>query len=479
MTRWLLPVLFVCACDGSPEPAPAKAVDARPADPEPNARPEAAAASAEAPIEAEWIVWFRREDGGVESRWYTKTGSGVTKAAARKVVAVGDGSAFWQIRRADAKVDVFDCACFDAPEGDPMCAKTGEVAMLGLEAVPMDGGDPVALEQASTETIFGEVDAMTLSLRGGVGTQLFVETTDAGYYCGAHGSYGGVTNVRDPSSPGTAKWPALTLPGPMLRQAAMSQDMLEEFNACMGGPDVGMASFLDEEMRVVSVHLSLDAGMLVLRWNTEADAPYVCAPDYAFHGFVDSGLLPSASALELAPPLPAGLQDAFSDIGSASAVGWSRVEADRREAVSAWFAALPETPWPAGESTQTHASPTPTDAKARAGLLDRGRTLTREKKYAEAVEVLTEAIGEDPTAARPYAARCYAYLLSEQLKKARPDCERALTLHPGDRFTASVQYNLGQIAEKEGKPAQAKAAYEASLKLRENATVRKALEALQ
>ena len=135
----------------------------------------------------------------------------------------------------------------------------------------------------------------------------------------------------------------------------------------------------------------------------------------------------------------------------------------------------------AGEASQktTATRPDPDEALAWRKLLDQGRRLTREKKYAEAIKVLTTAIEGEPTAPRPYAARCYAYLLDEKLKKARPDCEKAMELHPGDRFTASVQYNLGQIAEKEGKTDEAKAAYEASLKLRENATVRKALEALQ
>ncbi len=475
----------MAACDGggAAKPAdPAKA-DAKAAEPKTAdvRTPELEAALvADEAIEAEWIVWFSTEAGGIESRWYTKTASGVKKTATRKAMAIGDGARFWQVRRADAKADVFDCLCFDS-ESDPMCKKTGEVVTLGLEAVPMAGGDPVALETASTETIYGEVEGLTLTLRGGVGTQLYVETTDAGYYCGAHGSYGGMTNVRDPASPDTAKWPALTIPGPMLRQAAVSQGMLVDYKECWGADDVGMESFITDEMSVVSVFLSLDSGMLKLRWNTEADGPYVCTGDYAFHGYVDSGLLPTAKDLGLAPPLAAGLQDAFKDIGTAMAVGWSPVDPGRRDEVSKWFGALEETPWPKGESSQTTTAsrPDPDDAVARRRLLEQGRTLTREKKYAEAIKVLTTAIDGEPGAPRPYAARCYAYLLSDQLKKARPDCEKAMELHPGDRFTASVQYNLGQISEKEGKTDEAKAAYEASLKLRENATVRKALEALQ
>lgn len=469
----------MAACDGGGAAKPAELAKTPEAKTSDAKAPEPAPLADEA-IEAEWIVWFSTDAGGIESRWYTKTASGVTKTATRKAMAVGDGSSFWQVRRADAKANVFDCVCLDS-ERDPMCKKTGEVVTLGLEAVPMAGGDPVSLETASTETIYGEVEGLTLTLRGGVGTRLYVEATDAGYYCGAHGSYGGMTNVRDPAAPDTAKWPTLTLPGPMLRQAAVSQDMLTDYKECWGADDVGMETFITEKMSVVSVFLSLDAGMLKLRWNTEADGPYVCTGDYAFDGHVDSGLLPTAKDLGLAPPLAPGLQDAFVDIGTTSAVGWSPVDAERRDEVSKWFGALEETPWPQGESSQTTTASRldPDEAIAGRKLLDQGRALTREKKYSEAIEVLTTAIDGDPTAPRPYAARCYAYLLSDQLEKARTDCEKATQLHPGDRFTASVQYNLGQIAEKEGKTDEAKAAYEASLKLRENAIVRKALEALR
>lgn len=476
-------MILLTACDGGQAAKPTEQTKAE------TKAPDAKAAEMKAPevdrdppqesIEAEWIVWFSSDRGEIESRWYTKTASGVTMTASRKAMAIGDGASFWQVRRADAKADVFDCLCIDS-ENDPMCKKTGEVTTLGLEAVPMAGGDAVALETASTETIYGEVEGLSLTLRGGVGTQLYVETTDAGYYCGAHGSYGGMTQLKDPSSP-DAKWPTLKIPDPMLRQAAVSENMLDDYKECWDEPDVGMGAFIRDTMSVVSVDLSLDAGMLKLRWNTEADGPYVCTGDYAFHGYVDSGLLPTAKDLGLAPPLGAGLQEAFKEIGTTTAVGWSPVGAEQRETVKAWFEALEETPWPKGESSQTTTAtrPDPDDAVARRKLLEQGRTLTREKKYAEAVEVLTTAIDGEPTAPRPYAARCYAYLLSDQLKKARIDCNKALELHPGDRFTAAVQYNLGQIAEKEGKTDEAKAAYEASLKLRDNATVRKALEALQ
>ena len=480
MKRWLLSSLFACACDSG---------EAKPAEPASQATPSKAAPEAEAeaepepepePIEAEWIVWFRAEGGTLQSRWYTKTASGVTQTAARKAVVIGDGKALWHVRRADAKADVYACACIES-EKDPGCTKTGEVTTLGLEAVPMDGGKPVSLQTASSEAIYGEVEGMSLSLRGGVGEQLFVEVSDAGYYCGAHGSYGGAILLRDPSVAVPPSWPELTLPDAMLKQAVVSGHMLKDYQECWDEPDVGIDAFIHDIMKVVSVELSLDAGMPKLRWHTEADGPYVCTGDYAFHGWVDSGLLPSAASLGLAPPLPEGLPEALKDVGSAEAFGFAPIDASIREQALAWYAGLDETPWPSENSTQrsVRAAPTPEASQGHRKLLERGRKLTRDKDYAQAVKVLTEAIEANPTAARPYAARCYAHLLAGSLREARTDCDTVLTMQPDDRFAASVHYNLGQIAQAEGKTVEAKAAYEASLALRENGTVRKALEALE
>lgn len=479
MKRWPLLLLLACACDRSAGEASPKNSPAAER-PEPEAKAEVAENAPVAPIEAEWIVWFDAGQG-VQSRWYTKTGEGVSLTASRKALAVGAGASLWVVRRADGAVDVFDCACVES-ERDPLCRKTGEVQTLGLEALPMGGGPAVALEPASSEAIYGEVDALALHLRGGVGPRLFVETADSGYYCGAHGSYGGAAHLRDVQAKVQPAWPELTLPNVMLREAAVSGGMLEDYKECWDRPELTLGAFVEDTMTVASVELSLDAGMLKLTWNTEADGPYVCTGDYAFHGRVSTGLMSSAKSLGLAPPLPDGLQEAFSDIGTATVVGWSPVtlEGTARDEALAWFRGLDETAWPPAsvEQTTVAADVSEADVLARRKLLDRGRTLTKDGDYAGAVTVLSEAIDADPTAARPLAARCYAHLLAGSLADARTDCEKALTLHPGDRFAASVHYNLGKVAEGEGKPQQARKAYETSLELRENATVRKALEAL-
>ena len=111
--------------------------------------------------------------------------------------------------------------------------------------------------------------------------------------------------------------------------------------------------------------------------------------------------------------------------------------------------------------------------------LDEGRRLTRAGDYAAAIATLDAAIGLDAGLARAWSERGYAKLLADDLPGARADLEAALPLDEGAAFRAAIHYNLGQVAEKSGDTVAAKAAYEASLALRDHETVRKALERLR
>lgn len=482
----MLPLLLTFACDGGaapqPQPAPSKpaAVPATPEAPAAAKAPAVEAPASAAAIEEEWLVWFDA-GSGLQSRWYTTTAAGTKATAQRSALVVADGDRLWHVRRKDASSDIFACECIES-EKDPACRKTGSVTTLGLDAVPMGGGASVALLPANTESIHGNVDALTLSIRGGVGARLMVETTDSGYYCGAHGSYGGSTRMLELPSGKALEWPGIKLPDIMLKEAALSEGMLKDYKECWDEPEVTMNAFVGGLMQIVDVGISLETGMVRLRWHAEADGPYVCTGDYAFHGYVETTLLPPAAELGLAPPLTAGLQAALTDVGDATAVGWSKLErtGTARDAALTWFRGLDETRWPPGDTKQVDVAQAPEqDTNASRVLLAKGRKLTKAKDYAGAEAALSRAIKLDPEAARPYAARCYARLLSGKLKPARKDCNKALTLHPGDRFAASVHYNLGQIALRGGDTAQARASYEASLNLRDNETVRHALKNLE
>ncbi len=484
-----LTLSLTLACDSAATPKPqrplAEAAKSEPKPAPPGDAPDAAAQGElrAAAITEEWLVWFDA-GSGPRSRWYTSTAAGTTVTAQRSALAIAEGNQLWQVRRHDASAEVFACECIES-DTDPACRKTGSVTTLGLEASPLGGGPAVALETASTERIYGEVDALTLSMRGGVGARLLVATSDGGYYCGAHGSSGGATHLHEVSTGARLPWPEVKLPRIMMKEAALSTDMLKDYQECWDEPTVTLDAFVREHMAVVAVQVSLDAGMVRLQWHTEAEGPYVCTGDYAFHGTVETTLLPPAAPLGLAPPLSAGLQAALLDIGTANVLGWSKLErtGPARDEALAWFQGLEETPWPPSGSEQVDTASAPPESEDETqgsrDLLAQGRTLTKAKDYAGAEAVLSRAIKLDPEAARPYAARCYARLLGDKLGPARQDCDKALTLHPGDRFAASVHYNLGQIAVREGNLEQARASYEASLKLRDNDTVRHALESLE
>ncbi len=351
--RWLVCGVLMGACDASAT-APSTSKEAAPEDGRPNA-----AAPSPQPEGEDWIVWFDRGQG-VRSRWYSATADAATLVAEREALAVSDGSRLWHVQRADASKTVMDCACME--EASERCTQVGAIATPGLRAMPMDEGPPVVLEAADTQTTYGDVDALSLWLRGGVGPRLFVETADAGYFCGAHGSSSSHTAVRDASSPAQpGAWPSVALPQVLLRQAALSNGMFDDVRACGAEGEVSLDDFTREQMRIVSVSMSLDAGMVELRWHAEADGPHVCTGEEAFHGYVDSGLMPPAEPLGLGGPMPAGLARAMIDVGTASVVGWSKVEraGAQRDAALQWFGTLDETPWPPATVAQTAAPNAP------------------------------------------------------------------------------------------------------------------------
>ena len=137
-----------------------------------------------------------------------------------------------------------------------------------------------------------------------------------------------------------------------------------------------------------------------------------------------------------------------------------------------WKAYASEAPVAAGAATAEASK----EARAK---LDEGRRLTRAGDYAAAIATFDAAIGLDPALARAWSERGYAKLLGGDLAGARADLEAALPLDEGAAFRAAIHYNLGQVAEKSGDAAAAKAAYTTSLGLRDNETVRKALAELR
>ncbi len=488
MTRRLaFAFVLLTACDGGESPSGKPAAEARPepdAKPEgktnPDAKPERDAKTEDSampkPGTHAWLVWFST-DSGITTRWYDVDAEGTASVVAQaEALLIAKDDRVWHVRRDDATSEIQDCMCLE--EGAPGCAKRGTVVRPRIEAQEMHGGSPIELAGVGEAEIYGEVDHLSLRLVGGVDDRLFVLRGDAGYYCGAHGSYGEWTSIVTPLEANGVNWPKFDLPPTLRKQAALSDDMFTQYKECEDDPELGLDAFAKDIMRVASVHVSLDKGMVKLAWQTDADVPYVCSADYAVHGVVESGLQPSAKDLGLAAPLGEGLKAALVDVGTAEAVGWSSVAKADRALTLSWMRGIESTPWQPTSFTEVGVDDA-ANAKLQRVKLDRGRKLTKEGKYADAVAMLTEAIDLDVDAPRPWGARCYAHLLAGDTASARPDCERALSLESNERFKAAVHYNLGQIGEKEGKTSEAKAAYAASLKLRPNKEVQAAHDAVK
>ncbi len=104
-----------------------------------------------------------------------------------------------------------------------------------------------------------------------------------------------------------------------------------------------------------------------------------------------------------------------------------------------------------------------------------GRELTVRKNYAAAIAKFSEAIAADAALATAWSGRGYANLLNDTLDAAKGDLDKAAELGGDALFLAQVQFNRGQVAEKQGDKAGARAAYERSLALRPHKSVEKAL----
>lgn len=498
MKRLLLGFGALCGCGGTPaDPSPQRSARAAaPTQPKVEANaaaePDSGAAAVDPsppepagkPGDAEhWLVWY-----GQDSQWQTtwfvaaKDGSTVTEAAKRKAVVVSDGAELWVLRRRDAERKVMSCGCLDADAGSAMCVKQGTVTALGLQANPMGGSEPRPLVKPFTDDILGEVDELSLRLLGGVGSRVFVEVGESGYFCGAHGSYGSSYPLLDPSAATEPKWPQISLPTAMLKKAAKTEEaMLKTYRECEGDVSLTLDDFIDL-MRLSNVEMSLAGGEVNLRWTYRADVPYACSADYGVWGWVNSGLLSEAEPLGLPPKLPPGLAAALAKVGDAPVLGWSSLElgdASRAKALS-WFRSVDDKPWPADtqiQKTTRAKSATPSEVLAKTKLTE-GRGLTKAGEYAKAVAVLGEGLDADETNGRLWGERCYAYLRAKDYADATKDCEAALTRDGSDAFKASVYYNLGLIARAQDNAAKAKQAFKTSLELRPNKTVQAALDGL-
>jgi len=427
--------------------------------------------------EEHWLVWNADGDG-FETRWVADDGTKVETRAQAKALVHSTANAVVVVERKDAKVQVQTCACFDESLGpSDQCVTTGTVMQPGLVAKNLLDAKERVLVPAPKDTIYGEVYGIRLKVVGGTDAGLFVRQADDGYYCGAHGSYGGSDGLIRFGEEITRDFPKLEMPR-ALREAAADDSMWELYRECEGDAAPTKEAFIDELVEFSELTIGAAGGKPKLTVGFQAWVPYVCSADYIAHGSATSGPLTEAESLGLAPPLPRAVEHALSEIGDSDRVGWSKVGLKAGALTEALkkFSALPDAKWPKPESRTKENKPAiPPAAKSE---LDEGRTLTRAGDYPGAIAVYDEVITLAPEFAKAWGERGYAKLLAGDLEAAEKDCKKALEIDASSRFSAAVHYNLGQIAEQQGKPKKAKKAYAASLKLRPNKEVQKAHDAL-
>ncbi|MBZ5710203.1 tetratricopeptide repeat protein [Nannocystis pusilla] len=429
-------------------------------------------AGASAGAGEDWLVWWFHDDTW-RTRWLRVEGEAASVVGQREALIVGDAARLWQIERADTEVAVKSCQC--AHDDLKRCPDDGKVTMLGLRARELGGDATVTIHEARAEPLQGDDMEFGLQVVGGAQARLIVESSEGGYFCGAHGSYDVADTVFDVAAGRKLELPAdwwKQLPEPIRRAAVQSIE--KEYNGCQGA-DLSTDQLMNEYVRFAGAALALVRGAPTITWKLAAEVMYVCSSDYALTGTSTSGLVAEAAPLGLAGPLPAGLSAALTSIGDAESLGFSRLTLPdpERAARLAAFTAASERPWPALSTRARGAGGSAGQAK-----VDEGRKKTREKSYAEAIAAFDAALELDADLASAYAGRGYAHLLAGDRERARADFKTALRKSDEAKLQAAVWFNMGTLAVQENDTKAARTAFEKSQALRPSKQAEAALAGL-
>lgn len=469
----------------APAPAPSAPATA-PTPATPSAPATAVDAAAPATAAEDWLLW-RSTATGTRTQWLELRGDVATELAAREGIIVGADTALWRLEPREASAPVGPCQCPDEASGEDdggfvECKPTTTHRSLGLDAVPLAGGAPVSLVTASNAPFSADDFSESLTVVGSAGATVFVSLSSGGYLCGAHGMVEGSQRVVDLATGADLRERLATLrtalPQPLRRQAA---DEIAGLQRECDAVEPATAEDALRDMALGSVQMAVVGGAPVLSWSFESDLPYVCSPDYLATGVATSDLLPEAAPLGLGGPLPKGLRTILASTGTADAFGFGKLSlrGAEREAALQRFRDSPQVPLPPLNSELSSVpaagAAAPTDAQA---AVKKGRDATRGGDYPGAVAAFDAAIEADKTLATAWSGRGFARLQQGQLDLAKADFERALELDDAPHFAAAVKFNLGTIAAQQGDTKAARAAYEASLALRDVAAVREALAQL-
>lgn len=141
-------------------------------------------------------------------------------------------------------------------------------------------------------------------------------------------------------------------------------------------------------------------------------------------------------------------------------------------------AASTAAPPPRAPAKPTAPAVTPDARKAYAVHLAAGRKLAADKRWGEATAELDKALAEVPHDPRALLDLGWAAFQAGDVKKAERASREAVRRAPDAATRAKAHYNLGRVAEAEGKRDLAARCYGESLRLRPNETVQRQLDAL-
>jgi len=407
------------------------------------------------------LVWRADGDGFVTS-WVVVEGGDAKVIATRDELVTAGSGALEAVRWKHVKRTGVACN----PD-DPDEESTYQLDWPGVALVGLVGGterwlvDPTPSEPG--DRIWGDIWNEETTLKGGAGRYLTYYHAHSGYECGAAHGYQEDTAITADLTDRTRG----VVPDTLLADAeATNAEPVRRLYAraeeegCVDGADPSNISLDGIEIRVVKGKLS---AVLVHIYPTEVDWAFNCTL------FQDTPVPWSTFVPAFRPS--ADVERAVSAaVKRDGIVGWSLVtltEDARAKALKAFEAPVP------GAPKRSRAT-----AEAQK-LIDKGRKLTKAKKYPEAIAAFDDAIAKDRDAARAWSGRGYAKLLAGRLLEASRDFDHAAGLDENPDFQGAVWYNIGQIAEKRGEVQQARAAYTRSLKVRPSKAVEKALKALK
>ena len=410
------------------------------------------------------IIWS--DTGGQwTSHWVQVTGNKVEVLATRPEAVTSNGSTLWALQTVWVEQKLIPCEKLEDEDFDE--AKwTQTHKVKALRAHPLNAASKdIWLIAPPEDPYYGDPDNNDIKLLGGAGNHVMLERIDSGYECGAH------VNMNDFRT-------TLTLGAPDLKDKAehLSQvaNAIKKGTAELASEAVGEDCQEDKETAAKEVYT---AGISLTRFTTPSVSITLAiqpGASWAHNCYLEHELDVPLTHFIPAKPHLSDITAALQHIKVKGIFGFSHIKlagADRDQALARFKDAtgVPKAPKPGPAAS-------PGLAKTQ---LTKGRTLTGQKEYAEAIAAFNAAIAADATLGRAWSGRGYARLQKGDYAEAKTDFQKALKLDSSKAFQAAVWFNLGLVAEKQKDTAAARKAYTQSNAIKPSKSAAKKLKSLK